>query len=32
MMALQRVLDGRVKFDYAEPESAQPSFEDDDTE
>jgi len=32
MMALKRVLDGRVKFDYAEPESVQPSFEEDETE
>ena len=29
MMALKRVLDSRVKFDYVELEKSQPEFEDD---
>ena len=27
MMALKRVLDARVKFDYVEPDKIQPDFE-----
>ena len=32
MMALKRVLENRVKYDYAEPDRAQPEFEDEETE
>jgi DNA-directed RNA polymerase subunit K/omega len=32
MMALKRVLDARVKFDYAEPEKARPDFRDEEAE
>jgi len=29
MMALKRVLDSKVRFDYAEPERARPDFDED---
>jgi DNA-directed RNA polymerase omega subunit len=32
MMALKRVLDNKVKYDYAEPDRSTPEFEDDETE
>lgn len=31
MMALQRVLDGRVKYDFVELERMQPTFEEEET-
>ncbi len=31
IMALRRVLDKRVKYDYAEPENMQPTFKEEET-